>query len=100
MHTVDLLVIGRGQSVVDTAIAYIDGLGYRVLGTTLDEEALDILDREQVRFLVIGGGVETESRKTLTAKADERGTTAVAAKRAGRDVEQYLADEVVPALRG
>ncbi|GGN98949.1 hypothetical protein [Nocardia rhizosphaerihabitans] len=100
MHTVDLLVVGRGQNVVDTAIAYIDGLGYRILGTTLDEEALDILDREQVRFLVIGGGVETESRKRLTAKADERGTTAVAAKRAGRDVEQYLADEVVPALRG
>ncbi|MFE6920317.1 hypothetical protein ACFVAV_04640 [Nocardia sp. NPDC057663] len=100
MHTVDLLVVGRGQSVVDTSITYIGDLGYRALGTTLDEEALDILDREQVRLLVIGGGVETESRKTLAAKADERETTVVAAERAGRGVEQYLAEEIVPVLRG
>ncbi|MGW6425783.1 hypothetical protein ACWF82_24185 [Nocardia sp. NPDC055053] len=99
MHTVDLLVVGRGQSVVDTSTAYIDGLGFRALGTTLDEEALGILDREQVRLLVIGGGVEADSRKTLAARADERGTTIVAAERAGRGVEQYLAEEIVPVLR-
>lgn len=75
------------------------GLETEIVTVWKKAEALDILDREQVRPLVLGGGVETESRNTLTAGADERGTTVVAAKRAGRGVEQYLAEEIVPLLR-
>ncbi|MGW6623741.1 hypothetical protein ACWF99_21160 [Nocardia sp. NPDC055002] len=98
MYTVDLLTVGRGREVVDTALGYVGGLGYRVLGSTTDEEALAILERERVRLLVIGGGVEAESRKELTAAAQEHGATVIQAERAGRGIEQYLAEEVVPAL--
>ncbi|WP_194827096.1 hypothetical protein [Nocardia sp. XZ_19_231] len=98
MYTVDLLAVGRGREVVDAALGYVGGLGFRVLGSTTDDEALAILDHEQVHLLVIGGGVESKSRKTLTARATERGTTVIHAQRAGRDVELYLAEEVVPIL--
>ncbi|MBC7302958.1 MAG: hypothetical protein H5T78_18675 [Nocardia sp.] len=100
MYTVDLLAVGRGREVVDAAISYVGGLGFRVLGSTVDEEALSVLGRERVRLLVIGGGVEAESRTLLTAAATQRGTTVVQAERAGRGVEQYLAEEVVPVLSG
>ncbi|PKV78960.1 hypothetical protein [Nocardia fluminea] len=98
MYTVDLLAVGRGPEVVEAALGFVGGLGYRVLGSTTDEEALSILGREQVRLLVIGGGVETESRKVLTTAAREHGATVIRAERRGRGIEQYLAEEVVPAL--
>ncbi|MFD3744845.1 hypothetical protein [Nocardia sp. NPDC058633] len=100
MHTVDLLTVGRGEEVVASAIAYLEPLGFRVLGTTSDDEARAILHREQVRLLVIGGGVEADSRNALTAEATQRGTTVVQAQRAGRDLEQYLGEEIVPILEG
>ncbi|MEV6657184.1 hypothetical protein [Nocardia fluminea] len=98
MYTIDLLAVGRGPEVVEAALEYVGGRGYRVLGSTTDEEALSILRRERVRLLVIGGGVETESRKVLTAAAQEHGTTVIQAERGGRGIEQYLAEEVLPAL--
>ncbi|MFD4458647.1 hypothetical protein [Nocardia sp. NPDC058480] len=100
MYTVDLLAVGRGREVVDAALGYVGGLGFRVLGSTADEEALAVLGRERVRLLVIGGGVEAESRKVLTAAAEAHGATVVQAERAGRGIEQYLAEEVVPVLGG
>ncbi|MFD5175388.1 hypothetical protein ACFWM1_06210 [Nocardia sp. NPDC058379] len=100
MYTVDLLIVGRSRRVVDTATAYLTTVDIHALGATEDDEALAILDRERVRMFVMGGGVESESRKILTAKAEERGTAIIAAKRAGREVEQYLAEEVVPLFRG
>ncbi|MFD4357244.1 hypothetical protein ACFWPK_32155 [Nocardia sp. NPDC058519] len=100
MYTVDLLAVGRGREVVDAALSYVGGLGFRVLGSTSDEQALEILGRERVRLLVIGGGVEADPRKVLTAAAEAAGTTVVQAARAGRGIEQYLADEVVPLLGG
>ncbi|MFD6400893.1 hypothetical protein [Nocardia sp. NPDC060249] len=98
MYTLDLLTVGRGRDVVDAALGYVGGLGYRALGSTTDEEALAILAREQVRLLVIGGGVEAESRQVLTAAAEGHGATVIQAERAGRGIEQYLAEEVVPML--
>ncbi|MEU5404891.1 hypothetical protein [Nocardia asteroides] len=99
MYTVDLLAVGRGQHVVDAAVNYVDHLGYRVLGTTTDDQARAILERETVRLLVLGGGVEPDSRTALTAWATAQGTTVIQAERRGRDIEQYLAEEVVPVLR-
>ncbi|MEV0771772.1 hypothetical protein [Nocardia salmonicida] len=98
MYTVDLLAVGRGREVVDAALGYVGELGFRVLGSTTDDEALVILGRERVRVLVIGGGVEPDSREVLTAAAKEHGATVVQAERAGRGIEQYLAEEVVPKL--
>ena len=98
MYTVDLLAVGRGREVIDAALGYVGELGFRVLGSTTDEEALAILGRERVRLLVIGGGVEPDSRKILTAAAEEQGATVVQAERAGRGIERYLAEEVVPKL--
>ncbi|MEV0549551.1 hypothetical protein OG308_02255 [Nocardia salmonicida] len=98
MYTVDLLAVGRGREVVDAALGYMGELGFRALGSTTDDEALAIIGRERVRVLVIGGGVEPDSRKVLTAAAEEHGATVIQAERAGRGIEQYLAEEVVPKL--
>ncbi|MFI5499983.1 hypothetical protein ACIA5E_13040 [Nocardia asteroides] len=99
MYTVDLLVVGRGQHVVDAALTYLDSVGVRALGTTTDDQARVVLEREAVRLLVLGGGIEPDSRTALTAAATAQGTTVIQAERRGRDVEQYLAEEVVPVLR-
>lgn len=95
----DVLVVGRSRSTVDTAIGLLETWGFAAQGATADEEALTALDTRRFRALLIGGGVEPASRDRLKDSAGRRDVTVLEARRNGRDLEVYLREEVVPVLR-
>ncbi|WP_062993365.1 hypothetical protein [Nocardia anaemiae] len=93
-----VLAIGRGRAVVDTAIELLRANGYAAVGTIADAEALRVLDTGEITDLIIGGGVEADSRAALKRKAADRHVIVHEAKRGGRGIEEYLNEVVIPSL--
>jgi hypothetical protein len=58
-------IIGRHESILQTAMAKASDLGHAGVGTIDDAVALDWLQAKAVDALVIGGGVEPASRQRL-----------------------------------
>ncbi|WP_194832210.1 hypothetical protein [Nocardia sp. XZ_19_369] len=96
----DILVIGRGPSVVASGLELIRAQGFTAHGVTADEDALAALAAGPVGLLLIGGGVESDSSAALKEKAEQHGVAVLEAVRKGRDLETYLREEVFPVLRG
>ncbi|WP_063044825.1 hypothetical protein [Nocardia pseudovaccinii] len=93
-----VLAVGRGQAVVDTATELLRANGYAAVGTIADAEALRVLDTGEITNLIIGGGVEPNSRAALKRKAADRHVTVHEAERGGRGIEDYLNEVVIPTL--
>ncbi|WP_051182661.1 hypothetical protein [Nocardia vinacea] len=93
-----VLAIGRGPEIVDTATKLLRANGFAAVGTIADAEALRVLDTGEVTDLIIGGGVEPDSRAALKQKAADQHVTVHEAERAGRGIEEYLIDVVIPTL--
>ncbi|MFE7796814.1 hypothetical protein [Nocardia sp. NPDC057440] len=100
MTGLDILIIGRSRRTVDTATEQLRSLGFTAHGVIADDEAVTLLDAREVTTLLIGGGVQRESRALLKQRAQQRGVTVLEARRAGREIDVYLREEVVPLLRG
>jgi hypothetical protein len=94
-----VLTIGRDQAVVDTAADTLRANGFDVVGTVADAAALAVLDTGEITNLIIGGGVEPDSRAALKERAAEYAVTVLEAQRGGRGIEEYVNDVVIPALR-
>jgi hypothetical protein len=94
-----VLAIGRGQELVDTAVSILQSHGYAAVGTIADDDALAALDTGEITHLIIGGGVEPDSREALKDRAETAGVAVHEAKRNGRGIEGYLEEVVIPALR-
>ncbi|MFI9405211.1 hypothetical protein [Nocardia sp. NPDC052316] len=95
----DILVIGRGPSVVASGLELIRAQGFTAHGVTADEDALAALAAGPVGLMLIGGGVEPTSSTALKEKAEQHGVPVLEAARNGRDLETYLREEVFPVLR-
>ncbi|MEV5839053.1 hypothetical protein [Nocardia sp. NPDC052112] len=93
-----VLAIGRAQHVVDTAAELLRANGFATVGTTSDAEALRVLDTGEITDLIIGGGVESDSRAALKQKAAVQQVTVHEARRGGRGIEEYLNNVVIPTL--
>ncbi|MFD0365445.1 hypothetical protein ACFQZZ_28750 [Nocardia sp. GCM10030253] len=93
-----VLAIGRGLEVVNTAVAILQSHGYVAVGTTADDDALAELDTGEITHLIIGGGVEPDSREQLKKQAQAHGVTVHEAERNGRGIESYLEEVVIPSL--
>ncbi|QBS41924.1 hypothetical protein [Nocardia sp. CS682] len=95
----DILVIGRGPSVVASGLELIRAQGFTAHGVTTDEDALAALEAGPVGLLLIGGGLERDSSAVLKEKAEKHGVAVIEAVRNGRDLETYLREDVFPVLR-
>ncbi|WP_433681377.1 hypothetical protein [Nocardia sp. CA-119907] len=93
-----VLAIGRSQNVVDTATEVLQANGFAAVGTIADVEALRVLDTGGITDLIIGGGVESDSRAALKQKAAAQQVTVHEARRGRRGIEEYLNDVVIPTL--
>ncbi|MFX0574099.1 hypothetical protein [Nocardia nepalensis] len=93
-----VLAVGRGQAVVDTAIELLRANGFAAVGTIADAEALRVLDTGEITNLIIGGGVEPNSRAALQQKAAAQQVVVHEAERGGRSIDEYLNDVVIPML--
>ncbi|MFI6362805.1 hypothetical protein ACIBG0_08655 [Nocardia sp. NPDC050630] len=94
-----VLAIGRAQDIVDTAAELLRANGFAAVGTIADAEALRVLDIGEVTDLIIGGGVEPDSRAALRRKAAAQQVIVHEAQRGGRGIEDYLNDVVIPTLK-
>jgi hypothetical protein len=94
-----VMAIGREQTVVDTAVDILQANGFAAVGTVVDAAALAALDTGEITNLIIGGGVEPESREALKKQALAHGAAVHEAKRRGRGIESYLNEVVIPTLR-
>ncbi|MGW4773796.1 hypothetical protein ACWEO2_37880 [Nocardia sp. NPDC004278] len=93
-----VLAIGRGQAVVDTAIKLLRANGFAAEGCIADADALRALDTGEITDLIIGGGVEPNSRAALKQRAAAQQVVVHEAQRGGRSIEEYLNDVVIPTL--
>ncbi|MEV6429037.1 hypothetical protein [Nocardia sp. NPDC051463] len=93
-----VLAIGRDQDIVNTAVAIFQSHGYTAAGTIAADEALDALDTDEITHLIIGGGVEPDSRERLKKRAAAHGVTVHEAVRNGRGIGGFLEEVVIPSL--
>lgn len=75
-----VLVVGRHASILARVTALLEGAGYAVGGALTDEDAMRLMASDY-DALLIGGGVEADSRRTLR--------DAFAAARPGRPVIEH-----------
>jgi len=93
-----VLAIGRDQTVVDTAIELLRANGFAAEGVVADADALRALETGEITNLIIGGGVEPNSRAALEQQAAAQHVTVHEAQRGGRSIVEYLNDVVIPTL--
>jgi DNA-binding NtrC family response regulator len=62
-----ILVVGRHPAIMVKVQALIESAGYTHLGALTDEEAIALMRSAAPDALLLGGGVEPESRATLSA---------------------------------
>jgi hypothetical protein len=58
-----ILVIGRHQFIMDRVIPLLKAHNYNAYSVATDQEAIDFVKNNKVDAVLIGGGVEDESRK-------------------------------------
>lgn len=57
-----VLVIGRHQTILEKVMSLLEQNGYAAIGAQTDAEALEVFRKQTVDAVIIGGGVEMESR--------------------------------------
>lgn len=62
-----VLVIGRHTAMLARVTAELSALGYQALGSATNEEALRLGQAHAIDVVLIGGGVDAESRATFHA---------------------------------
>ncbi|MFY8020068.1 MAG: hypothetical protein ACOVP1_02675 [Bacteroidia bacterium] len=61
-----ILVIGRHEQIMQTVLKLINQQeGYHAVGCLLDEQAIAILQSQNIDLVLIGGGVEIESEQAI-----------------------------------
>lgn len=60
-------VVGRHAAILERVLALVSSHGHSAKGTLVDADALSWINSRDVQYLLIGGGVEDASRKSLLA---------------------------------
>lgn len=95
-----VLVLGRERHLVEASTSIIEGSGFSVVGVTRDEEAFALLDTGRFKAMLVGSGVEYESRGPVKQHAAPHGTVVLEARRVPmQTVEEHVREVIVPQLR-
>lgn len=65
----NVLVLGRHAAMLQNALTLLSQNGYGATGYTTDEEIIRALQTTNIDLVVIGGGVEANSRSLINATA-------------------------------
>lgn len=60
-----VLVIGRSPEMLTSVLKMIEDEGYKAVGSTSDAQAKILFDQNEVDAVIIGGGVDSQSRSEL-----------------------------------
>ncbi|MET9358398.1 hypothetical protein ABZY14_36590 [Streptomyces sp. NPDC006617] len=95
----NVLVLGRERHLVDASTDIIEAGGFNAVGVTRDEEALSLLDSGRFIAVLVGSGVEWDSRPPVREHAAAHGTVVLEARRIPmRTVQDHVRDVLVPRL--
>ncbi len=94
-----VLIIGRGRSIVDKAVATLRENGFEAAGVTADEDAVRLLAAGGVGALVIGGGVGPASRERLAGLARPAGAEVIHGRVGRGGIRRYVRRHLIPELR-
>lgn len=61
-YTQKVLVIGRHQDMMQKVLKMLQNEGYEAIGELTNENAITTFKQNNIQAVVIGGGVDTESR--------------------------------------
>ncbi|WP_432195583.1 hypothetical protein [Streptomyces sp. bgisy027] len=96
----NVLVLGRERHLVDASTDIIEAGGFKAVGVTRDEEALSLLDTGRFIAVLVGSGVEWESRPPVREHAAAHDTVVLEARRIPmQTVQDHVRDVIVPRLR-
>jgi hypothetical protein len=94
-----VLVLGRERHLVDASMSILQENGFQAIGVTRDEEAFALLDTGRFMAVLVGSGVELESRPPVKQHAAPHGTTVLEARRVfGETVQDHVRYTIVPRL--
>ncbi|MCA1221004.1 hypothetical protein [Streptomyces sp. 8L] len=93
------LVLGRMPARVAEVLATLRADGFDAEGTSTDEEAGKLLATGEFGVLIIGGGVEGDSRKAVKALAAEHGVRRVLDGALTVPVDDCVRREFEPLIR-
>jgi hypothetical protein len=95
----NVLVLGREHHLVEASTTIIEQAGYGAVGVTRDEQALALLDTGRFIAILVGSGVEFESRPPVRQHAAPHGTVVLEARRVPmQTVQEHVRDVIVPQL--
>ncbi|MEW1779841.1 hypothetical protein ACWDFR_02195 [Streptomyces sp. 900105755] len=95
----NVLVLGRERHLVDASTDIIEANGFTAVGVTRDAEALSLLDTGRFIAVLVGSGVEWESRPPVRRHAAPHGTVVLEAQRVPmQTVQDHVRDVIVPRL--
>ncbi|MFI5688213.1 hypothetical protein [Streptomyces sp. NPDC051636] len=96
----NVLVLGRERHLVDASTDIIEANGFNAVGVTRDEEALALLDTGRFIAVLVGSGVEWESRPPVHQHAAPHGTVVLEARRIPmQTVQDHVRHVIVPRLQ-
>jgi hypothetical protein len=94
-----VLVLGRERHLVDASTSILEESGFHAVGVTRDEDALALLDTGRFVAVLVGSGVELESRPPIKQHAARHGTVVLEARRVfGQTVQDHVRRVIVPRL--
>ncbi|MEU5219982.1 hypothetical protein AB0G79_27850 [Streptomyces sp. NPDC020807] len=93
------LVLGRTPARVTDVVATLRADGFDAEGVHSDEEARRLLEAEEFAVLIIGGGVDRETRAALKGFAAERRVRRVIDGALTAPYDTYVRREFEPLIR-
>ncbi|KUL51411.1 hypothetical protein ADL22_06340 [Streptomyces sp. NRRL F-4489] len=93
------LVLGRTPARVADVLATLRADGFEAAGVSTDEEARKLLESEEFGVLIIGGGVEPDSRAAMKELAAERRVRRVIDGALTEPFDAYVRREFEPLIR-
>src|SRR5699024_9269093 len=100
MMTMTVLLVGGAQAMLEAVLAAVRDEGITPAhGTIAPDEAHTKIAAGQVRALVIGGGIDDQTREALRQQAQDVGVPVVESGLHGRDPTHYVHEDLAPQLR-
>src|SRR5687767_9327637 len=93
-----VLIVGRSQAVLNQILPLLRGDGFEAFSTVADDEAVAHLASGNVDAVVIGMGVQGESRQRIRSAAPAR-VAVIEGALGDKSLENYVRQELLPALR-
>ena len=60
-----VLIIGRHQQIMDRVVTVLQGNSFEIYYSLTNQGAVDLLNQHKIDVVIIGGGVDIESREML-----------------------------------